>query len=74
MSSIFNVNGAVRRELGEQLWRIRRDKQLKLSSVSKITHIPFGIIDRIERGKYFSYHDYVKLAKLYDCKIKISLE
>ncbi len=74
MSSIFNINGQARRELGEQFWQLRRTKQLKLTSVARTTHIPIDIIDRIERGKYFSYHDCVKLANLYNSKLSLKLE
>ncbi len=72
--SIFNIHAAIRYELGEQLWKMRRQKQMKLLSVSKITHIPVNIIDRMERGKYFSYSECNKLAHLYGCKLKILLE
>ncbi len=74
MSSVFNINYQLRRELGKQLWLARRDKQLKLISVTKSTHIPYEIIDKIERGKHLSYHDCVKLANLYGRKIKVLLE
>lgn len=72
--NIFKIDANSRLALGEQLWQLRRRHKMRLASVSRQTNIPLNIIDRIECGRYFSYHDYGKLAKLYHCKLKISLE
>ena len=74
MSRLFEIDAPLRYNLGEQLWQLRRSRKLKIIQVSKITHIPADIIDRIECGRYFSYHDYHLLADLYKVKLILKLE
>lgn len=74
MSRLFEIDAQLRYELGEKLWQLRRKRRLKIVQVSKSTHIPADIIDRIECGRYFSYHDYHLLADLYKAKLILKLE
>ena len=61
------------KELGFALWLERRDKRQKLSKVAQNSKLPYGLIERMERGSCGDIFKFFRLCAHYQKKIKISL-
>ena len=61
------------KELGWALWLERRDKRLKLSKVAQKSKLPYGLIERMERGSCGDIYKFFRLCAHYQKKIKIIL-
>ncbi len=62
------------RQLGEELWRLRRAKHLLLAQAEKQSGIPAKVIEGLELGRYLQYGYARKLLKFYGVNMKIVLE
>ncbi len=63
-----------RRELGQDLFRLRSQANITLNRLSQDTNLPVSIIDHLETGfGQFDLGSLLKLTRFYGKSIKISL-
>lgn len=62
------------KEIGHELWKMRREKHLRLHQVENQTHIPASIIDKMELGRFLQFIAVRKLMAFYGKKMKIVFE
>lgn len=63
-----------KKEIGQELWRLRHEKHLYLKNVSSQTHIPCKIIDSMELGKSMKFASLRKLMDFYGKRVKVVLD
>lgn len=68
------ITKEMKHDIGEALWRARREKRSKLETVANAVGCLQGKIDLLEMGRIFDYNLLRKLAKYYGKDIKISFE
>ncbi len=64
---------AVRRVIGEELWRVRRLRNLSLSQLSKQIGFPVNVLDKAEQGRGVPVYILIKLLIFYKRKILVEL-
>ena len=70
----YFIDKETQKEIGMELWKMRRDKHLRLRNVQTQTHIPADVIERIEIGRGLNYGIIRKLITFYGKKMKIVFE
>lgn len=68
------ITKELRKDIGEALWQLRRDKKLRLSTVARAVNYHERQIDLLEMGRKFDYSLLRKLAKYYNVNMKIKFE
>jgi len=58
-------------DIGEELFRLRREKHLFLYQLAKQTGIPAKVIEGIEIGRYLKFRELRNLSKFYGKKPRI---
>ena len=70
----YFIDKETQREIGMELWKMRRDKRLRLQNVQTQTHIPANVIEKIEIGRNLNYGVIRKLVTFYGKKMKVVFE
>ena len=74
MSKVYLLDKTSLKQLGCELWRLRREHNLLLRQVEKRTGIPANIIESLELGRFLQYGYYRKLVEFYGKEMHIVLE
>ena len=74
MSKVYSVDKESVRQIGRELWRLRREKNLLLQQVEKKSGVPAKIIESLELGRYLQYGYLRKLLAFYGKELRIVLE
>ena len=61
-------------DIGEALWRLRREKKLRISKVAEDLSCGETKLDLLETGRKFDYDLLRRLAKYYNKDLKIRFE
>ena len=59
------------REIGHELWLIRKQRGMYLRTVSNCTHLPERIIEGMEIGKFIQFSAFRRLTEFYGKKMRI---
>lgn len=70
----YFVDKETQKQIGMELWKMRREKHLRLRNVQTQTHIPADVIERIEIGRGLNYGIIRKLIAFYGKKMKVVFE
>ena len=62
------------REIGYELWKLRKQRGMYLKSVSVQTNLPERIIEGMEIGKFIQYKAFRRLTEFYGKKMRIVFE
>ena len=74
MSKAYLVDKETVRQIGRELWRLRREKNLLLHQVEKRIGVPAKIVESLELGRYLQYGYLRKLLVFYGKELRIVLE
>ena len=74
MSKVYLVDKETVRQIGRELWRLRREKNLLLQQVEKKSGVPAKIVESLELGRYLQYGYLRKLLAFYGKELRIVLE
>lgn len=72
--SCYYMDKQTLREIGQELWHLRKERGIYLRSAAKQTHIPERVIEGMEIGKFIKYGAFRKLTEFYGKKMRIVLE
>ncbi len=62
------------REIGEGLWRLRKERGMYLRTVATQTNLPERVIEGMEIGKFIQYSAFRRLTEFYGKKMRILFE
>ncbi|MBR6356289.1 MAG: hypothetical protein IKR92_05495 [Alphaproteobacteria bacterium] len=62
------------REIGEGLWRLRKERGMYLRTVATQTNLPERVIEGMEIGKFIKYSAFRRLTEFYGKKMRIVFE
>ncbi len=62
------------REIGYELWKLRKQRGMYLKSVSVQTKLPERVIEGMEIGKFIQYTAFRRLSEFYGKKMRIVFE
>ena len=62
------------REIGHELWLIRKQRGIYLRTVANRTYIPERVIEGMEIGKFIKYAPFRRLTEFYGIKMRIVFE
>ena len=62
------------REIGTELWKIRKKRGMYLKTVAHQTNIPQRIIEGMEIGKFLQFSTFRRLINFYSVKMTIKIE
>ncbi len=62
------------REIGYELWKLRKQRGMYLKSVAFQTKLPERIIEGMEIGKFIQYKAFRRLTEFYGKKMRIVFE
>ena len=74
MAKIYLMDRETLFQVGEELWRLRRERHLRLSQISKQLCIPEKEIEALEMGRHIQYGYMRKLEQFYGKKLRVTLE
>ena len=74
MSKDRFINRPAREEIGDNLWLLRRERNLNLQRLSLKINVQIHILDDIERGRHFEFCALYRLMNFYSKKLKITFE
>ena len=74
MAKIYLMDRETLFQIGEELWRLRRERHLRVSQISKQLCIPEKEIEALEMGRHIQYGYMRKLAQFYGKKLRVTLE
>ena len=62
------------REIGMELWKLRKKRGMYLKTVAYQTNIPERIIEGMEIGKFLQFSTFRRLIEFYGAKMNIKIE
>ncbi len=62
------------REIGYELWKLRKQRGMYLKSVAFQTKLPERVIEGMEIGKFIQYTAFRRLSEFYGKKMRIVFE
>ena len=62
------------REIGLQLWILRKQRGMYLQNVATLTHLPARVVEGMELGKFIQYTAFRRLTEFYGKKMRIVFE
>jgi len=62
------------REIGRELWLLRKERGMYLRTVANRTNLPERIIEGMEIGKFIQYSAFRRLTEFYGKKMRIIFE